>query len=74
VAKEFYPGIKGKIMVDDYLNVRKKVGKGKFEIVEGDRLRPGVIVELLALDDDRYYKIDYKGKDGYVYKDYVQLL
>ena len=74
MAQKFYPGIKGKIVVEDYLNVRRKVGKGDFEKVEGDRLRGGVIVELLELDDNRFYRIDYKGRAGYIYKEYVELL
>lgn len=73
MADKFYPGVKGKIMVDDLLHVRKKVGKGQFEIVDGHYLRPGVIVELLELDDNRYYRIDYKGEPGYIYKEYVEL-
>ncbi|MEA4998148.1 MAG: SH3 domain-containing protein [Candidatus Limiplasma sp.] len=74
MAKKFFPGIKGKIAVEDLLYVRKKVGDGDFEKVESDYLRPGVIVELLELDDNRFYRIDYKGRDGYIYKDYVELL
>ena len=73
MAKQFYPGIMGKVVSNEPLNVRTKVSKGKYEIVKGDQLKRGTVVKLLAYEDHRY-KIDYKGKDGYIYDEFVELL
>ena len=73
MAKKFYPGITGIVRVNDLLYVRRKVGEGEYEIDKDHYLRNGVAVELLDFEDGRY-KINYKGEDGYIYKDFVDLV
>ena len=70
MQKAFKPGIIGEVINCDYVNVRTKVGDKKYDIVKGNQLKVGTKVELLAYENMRY-KINYRGKDGYIYRDYV---
>jgi Bacterial SH3 domain. len=74
MGKVFQPGMMGKVVGCDYVKVRKKVGS-EYVVESGNKLKVGTIVELLGYDPSAgRYKIDYKSKDGYIYKDYVELL
>lgn len=73
MGSKFKPGCTGTVVDCDFVNVRTKVGPKKYEIVKGDQLRVGTEVELLAFENDRYL-IMYEGKEGYIYKDYVDIV
>lgn len=73
VENRFHPGIEAEIVNCDKVNVRSKTSDGKYIEVAGHGIRCGKKVILLDYDPKSgRYKIDYKGNDGYIYKDYVK--
>lgn len=72
---KFNPGTMGEIVDCDYVLVRSLDENGDYIKVQGNKLKVGSIVELLEyIPGAGRYRIEYKGNDGYIYKDYVKLL
>ena len=69
----FQPGMIGTVVNCDYLQVRKKEGNDYVPPARGEQLKVGTKVKLLSLDDKFWYRIEYKGRMGFIFKDYVEI-